>query len=288
MFDPSTVRRPAVARRPQPVVAEQAELEGASTRRTERHALAPWLFGLILLAVWQTVVTIGGLPVFLLPGPGAVVVRLGEMLRDPATWPFVGATLTEAIGGCVLGAAVALPLAVLIHRSRWANAAVTPFLGATQAIPAIAIAPLLAIWAGYGLRSIVLLCGLMVFFPILVASVVGLRHIDPSVVDAARIDGAGSWASLVHVELPLALPSILAGVRNGFTLSVTGAVVGEMVIGGEGLGQLLTIQRQANDTAGMFATIVVLCVLASLAYGAIHLVERRSAVIQSLAGTSRQ
>ena len=86
--------------------------------------------------------------------------------------------------------------------------------------------------------------------------------------------------------MPLALPSVLAGVRNGFTLSVTGAVVGEMVMGGRGLGQLLTAQRDAVDTAGMVATIVVLCAMASALYGLIHLVERRSRVVDSLRGRS--
>ncbi len=250
----------------------------------KRHLVAPWVLLAIIVALWQAGVTVGGMPAFLLPSPSGVLSRLVVMLSDAATWPYVGSTLLEALGGCVLGTAVALPLAVLIHRSRWVNAAVSPFLGATQAIPAIAIAPLLAIWAGYGLRPIILLCALLVFFPILVAAVVGLRHVDHSIIDAARIDGAGHAALLTQIELPLALPSILGGIRNGFTLSVTGAVVGEMVIGGEGLGQLLTIQRQVNDTAGMFATIVILCALASVAYGAIYLVERRSAVIQSLAG----
>ena len=133
---------------------------------------------------------------------------------------------------------------------------------------------------------IVLLCALLVFFPILVASVVGLRHVDARVVDAARIDGAGSRALLTEVELPLALPSILGGLRNGFTLSVTGAVVGEMVMGGAGLGELLTMQRDSLDTAGMFATILILCAIASLLYSLIYLVERRSRVVSSLRGSS--
>lgn len=257
-------------------------------RTQRRHLVAPWVLAAVLLAGWQATVLLTGLPTFLLPSPGGVVVRLGQLLAGPTVWPFIGTTLLEAIGGCLLGAAVALPLAVLIHRSRWVNAAVTPFLGATQAIPAIAIAPLLVLWVGYGLRSVVLLCSLLVFFPILVASVVGLRNTDPSVIDAARMDGAGSAALLTQVELPLALPSILAGVRNGFTLSVTGAVVGEMVMGGDGLGQLLTIQRDSLDTAGMFATIVILCALASVAYGLIHQIERRSKVMQALSGSSRQ
>lgn len=258
-----------------------------SRREQASHAVAPLLLAVVLLAAWQLIVTLTGVPSFLLPGPQAVLAKLVGLFADGTVWPYLLTTLAEAVGGAVLGAAVALPLAVFIHRSRLINAAVTPFLGATQAIPAVAIAPLLAIWVGYGLRSIVLLCSLMVFFPILVASVVGLRHVDASVRDAARMDGAGSLASLIHVELPLALPSVLGGIRNGFTLSVTGAVVGEMVIGGEGLGQLLAIQRQANDTAGMFASIGILCALASVAYGLIHLVERRSAVIESLAGSSR-
>lgn len=257
-----------------------------NTNRGTRPWVAPWLLAAVLLLGWWAAVALTGVPVFILPSPSDVATHLVALLRDPGTWPYLGTTVVEALGGSLLGTFVALPLAVLIDRSAWTAAAVNPFLGATQAIPAVAIAPLLAIWAGYGLRSIVLLCALMVFFPILIASVVGLRHVDRSVVDAARIDGASSAGSLWHVELPLALPSILGGVRNGVTLSITGAVVGEMVIGGNGLGELLAIQRQANDTPGMFATIVVLCALASGAYGLIHLVERRSTIITTLTGAS--
>lgn len=254
---------------------------------TRRHLVAPWVFAALLVPGWQLSASVGQLPAYLLPSPAAVFERLARLLAEPATWPFIATTLVEALGGCVLGAAVALPLALLIHRSRWVSAAVTPFLGATQAIPAIAIAPLLVLWIGYGLRAVVILCALLVFFPILVSTVVGLRHVDASVLDAARMDGASSVASLRYVELPLALPNILAGLRNGFTLSVTGAVVGEMVMGGTGLGQLLTIQRDGLDTAGMFATIAILCVLASVAYGVLYGIERRSKVVASLSGSTR-
>ena len=157
-----------------------------------------------------------------------------------------------------------------------------PFNGVVALDADIAVAPLLAIWVGYGIGPIVLLCALMVFFPILVASVLGLRLVDPLVVDAALMDGAGSFSLLVSIELPLALPSILAGLRNGFALSVTGAVVGEMVMGGQGLGQLLTLQRDSVDTAGMFGTILVLCAMASALYGVISVIERRSATVADL------
>lgn len=249
--------------------------------------VAPWLFLLMLLITWSAVVAIARPPAYFLPAPAAVARKLSQSLLSPAFWPAFAATFTEALGGALLGALVAMPLAVAIHRSIWMHAAITPFLGATQAIPAIAMAPLLAIWVGYGLRPIVLLCALLVFFPILVATVVGLRLVDPLVADAARVDGASSIALLVAIELPLALPNVLAGLRNGFALSVTGAVVGEMVMGGNGLGQLLTLQRDSVDTAGMFATITVLCVMASSLYGLIALIERRSATMADITGEAR-
>lgn len=254
--------------------------------RIGRELLAPLLLGVVLIVGWWLTTTLSSVPSFVLPTPGAVLDRLIGDLTTAETWHYLGQTLAEAFGGCVLGLAVAIPLAVVIHESRAVSDAVNPFLGATQAIPAIALAPLLVLWVGYGLKAVMLLCALMVFFPILIATVVGLGHVDKDVVDAARVDGASRWDTLVHVEGPMALPSILSGLRNGFTLSITGAVVGEMVMGGDGLGQVLTVQRDAVDTAGMFATIIVLCLVASLVYSLIRYWERHSAIIDSLLKTS--
>ncbi len=254
--------------------------------KATRELIAPLALGVALLLAWWALTATGDIPAMLLPGPLEVAQRVASDLIGGSLWPPIGVTVGEALGGCLLGAAVALPLAILIHRNRWFAAATAPFLGATQAIPAIALAPLLVLWIGYGLVSVVALCGLMVFFPILISSVVGLRHVDAEVIDAARMDGATSRQLLTHVELPLALPSILAGLRNGFTLSVTGAVVGEMVMGGNGLGTVLTVQRDAVDTAGMFSSILVLCAIASGMYSLIHLWERRSRTIESLVRTT--
>ncbi|MFD1890388.1 ABC transporter permease [Luteococcus peritonei] len=246
-----------------------------------RAIIAPLLLALVLLAAWQLLVQLTDWPGYVLPSPGTVLRRLVSDLAGPTLWQHLGLTLLEALGGCLVGCLVGLPLAVAIHESRWFSAAVNPFLGATQAVPAIALAPLLVLWVGYGLVPVMLLCAVMVFFPILVSTLVGLRHVDPEVVDASRVDGAGRWAQLCFIEGPLALPNSLAGLRNGFTLSITGAVVGEMVMGGKGLGQVLTVQREAIDTAGMFSTIIVLCAVASLLYSLIRLVERRSRVVNA-------
>jgi NitT/TauT family transport system permease protein len=234
------------------------------------------MLGAVLLFAWLVATAPGAISPLLLPSPWSVAERLASgLVAEGNLWPYIGVTALESAAGCLVGLAIALPLAVLIYRSRWVSAAVIPFLGATQAIPAIALAPLLVLWIGYGLGAIVTLCVIMVFFPILVSTVVGLRHLDREVVEASLMDGAGSLARLRLIELPLAMPSVLAGVRNGFTLSVTGAVVGEMVMGGDGVGMLLTSQRDRFDTAGMIASIVVLAVMAALVYTFVATIERR-------------
>jgi len=271
---PSSTRLPR-RRRPGPHPPVIPVAPGQPRRPGSASVVAPLALGLFLVGAWQLVTLTGGVRRSLFPAPLAVWSKLVTGLVTSGTyWPYIGRTFAEAAAGCVAGASVALPLAVVIVHSRWVNAAVTPFLGATQAIPAVALAPLLILWVGYGLPGIVTLCALMVFFPILVSSVVGLRHVDPDVLDAASLDGAGFWGRLWHMRLPLAGATILAGVRNGFTLSVTGAFVGEMVMGGRGLGQLVMAQQNA-DTAGLFASIIVMAVLASTIYSLLTLIEKR-------------
>ena len=235
---------------------------------------APIIFLALMLAGWWLSTTLTGIEAWRLPTPQSVVIKGRLVLALPMTWERVRITGAEAIAGCLLGSAVALPSAYAIYRSRLLAAAVEPFLGATQALPAIAIAPILVLWVGYGFVAIVVLCALMVFFPILVSTVVGLRHIDRELLEAAALDGATGWSMAWHMELPLAAPAILGGLRNGFALSVTGAVVGEMVMGGTGLGQVLTQMRNNVDTAGMFVIIIILCTMATLLYTIVYRIER--------------
>ncbi|MCL1922826.1 MAG: ABC transporter permease [Propionibacteriaceae bacterium] len=239
---------------------------------------APWVLGLILLAGWFLTTAGGRIPSYRLPTPIAVGKELWDGLVVYADfWAYILVTLSEALGGALLGFLVALPLAVIIYRSKIASAATLPFLGATQAIPAIALAPLLVLWVGYSVSAKIVLCALMVFFPILVSSVVGFRHLDPEILGAAKVDGAGSLATLFSIEIPLAMPNILAGVRNGFTLSVTGAVVGEMVMGGThlGLGSLLTAQVEALNTARLISIVLILAFIATTMYTIVSIIERR-------------
>lgn len=240
-----------------------------------RGVLAPLAFLGLILAVWWAVTAAGRIAPWALPAPGLVARRIGADLTSAWMWQAIGVTFAEALLGSALGAALAYPLAFLIYHVPFVSAAVEPLLGATQAIPAIALAPLLVLWIGYGTWPIVVLCAIMVFFPILVTTTLGLRHLDRDVLGAAALDGAGTWRMVWSIEIPLAAPAMLSGLRAGCALSITGAVVGEMVMGGTGLGQTLTTQRNNLDTPGMFVTIAVLCILATLLYGALLAVERR-------------
>jgi len=243
-----------------------------SSRSIQRHTplglrlAAPVVLLVVLLALWQLVVSSGSVPASLLPAPGKVWHRL---VLDLGRGPLLGATLTtiwEAVLGCLVATCVALPIGYLIARVRVAEAALSPFLAASQAIPAVALAPLLVIWVGYGLTPIVLLCALLVFFPLLLATVLGLRSIDTDIVEAAELDGASGWRMVRYIEAPLSRAALLTGIRNGFTLSVTGAVVGEFVMGGTGLGQIVSVESQSADTTGLFATLIMLCALATAIY----------------------
>lgn len=247
---------------------------GRPTATLFRGVLPPLVFGLALLLVWDIVTRTGAVAEFYLPGPVDLARHFIDELLHDSLADYTGETVREALAGSGMGIGVALPLGYLIARSDLAAAALQPYIAASQAVPAVALAPLLALWLGYGLLPIAVLCALLVFFPILVNTVLGLRGLDPEVLGAARVDGVGWWGMLWYIELPLALPSILAGVRNGLTLSITGAVVGEFVMGGEGLGQLLAVQRQAADTIGLFSTLVMLALLAAGLYGVVRLVER--------------
>ncbi len=239
-----------------------------------QRVLPPLVFGLLLLLVWDIVTRTGMIAEFYLPAPGALADRFLDEVQHGLLLDYTKETVWEALAGGGLGIAVALPLGYLIARSELAAAALEPYVAASQAVPAVALAPVFAIWLGYGLLPIAVLCALLVFFPILVNTALGLRSLDQDVMGAARVDGVGWWGMLWYIELPLALPSILAGVRNGLTLSITGAVVGEFVMGGEGLGQLMTVQRQEADTEGLFSTLLMLCLLAAVQYTVVRLAEK--------------
>lgn len=240
----------------------------------KKNAVAPAVLGVLLLLAWDVAVRFGAVDSAFLPAPAEVAKRAYEGLRDgylaTATWT----TFKEAVLGASLAAAVGVPLGYALAKWRAFARTVQPYVGASQAIPAVAVAPLLTIWIGYGTLAIVFLCAIMVVFPMIVTTAAGIARVDADVLGAARLDGAHGLRLARSIELPMAAPSILAGLRTGFTLSFTGAVVGEMVTGGNGLGLTLTSAQHSADVTGMFAAIALLAVCAMFVYTFFGLFER--------------
>lgn len=237
--------------------------------------------GVSLLAIWQLVSQGGVVAAFLLPAPLDVARSFWLSLSSGLLLPYAVQTLLESCAGFLLGTIIALPLGYAIARSAILASALQPYLAASQALPAVAIAPLLVLWLGFDSPPVIVLCALIVFFPTVVTTVLGLRTLDRDVVDAARVEGAGHGSLFWYIELPLALPSILAGLRTSVTLSITGAVVGEFVLGDQGLGGLLQIARGNLDTPLVFATLLTLALLASALYGLARLTERHFSYVEA-------
>lgn len=263
-----------------PGAQSRAPAQNAPRRRrrswlahTAAAALAPVALGVVALLVWQFVTQSGAVNAFLLPSPGQVAQSFISAAQSGLFLRYGFTTLAESLVGFALGAAVALPMGYAIARSRTLAAALEPYMAASQAIPAVALAPLLVLWLPGGLAPIALLCALIVFFPAAINTTLGFRRLDHEIVDAARIDGAGGWSLLRYIETPLALPTVLAGLRTSLTLSITGAVVGEFVLSDQGLGGLLTIAHGNFDAPLVFATLIALAILAMSLYGVARLLE---------------
>ncbi|MEN6410298.1 MAG: ABC transporter permease [Anaerolineaceae bacterium] len=247
-----------------------------------RQRWAMILLSIILfLLLWQIIVSIGQFPTFILPGPIDVWERLLRALADGSLLRNFWITLVEVLLGLALGAGMATVLGYLLAKSHALERLVGPYLVASQAIPVVAIAPLLVIWFGPGMFSKVLVCALTVFFPVLVNTVVGVRSVPDHLRDLMQSLEATQGQVLRHLEIPAALPVFLGGLRIGATLSVIGAVVGEFVGSDRGLGFLINVGRGQYDTALVFVAIFTLVVMALALYSAVVLIETRLLAWQS-------
>ncbi len=238
------------------------ELPAVARRRIE-YLLIP-LALLVFLGLWSLIVYLGSYPPFILPSPFQVYEKLLIVVSDGTLWRHVQITLLEIFWGLALGLSLALSLGYLLAKSRLLERILSPYIVAFQAIPIIALAPLLAIWFGYGSLSKILTCALVVFFPILINTIVGIRAVEQDLVDLMRSLEASRWQTFTMLELPAALPVLFGGLKIGVTLSVIGAVVGEFVGADRGLGFLVNLSGGLFDTP---LTFVALFVLGGIAIG---------------------
>jgi NitT/TauT family transport system permease protein len=234
----------------------------------------PLIVFVIFIAVWEIAVRVGDYPAFILPTPERVARKFLDVIADGSLARHMAVTLLEISGGLGLGFLIATALGYVLAKSLPIERALSPYLVASQAVPIVAIAPLLVIWFGGGIASKVLVCALIVFFPILINTIAGLRGVSPDLHDLMRTLEATRWQTFLKLEAPAALPVLLAGLKIGATLSVIGAVVGEFAGAKAGLGVLISIADGQYDTARMFVGVFALIALALALYGAVSLIER--------------
>jgi NitT/TauT family transport system permease protein len=228
------------------------------------------------LAIWKLITVVGAYPAYILPAPEVVAERAGRAIGSGVLWEHTAVTLLEVVLGFAVGATTAIAAGVALGKSVLIERVLSPYIVAAQAVPILALAPLLDIWFGGGLLARVVICALIVFFPIAIATMVGIRSADPLLAEMLRSIGASGAQRTRLLEVPSALPVIFGGLRVGVTLAVIGAVVAEWAGASTGLGILINIANQGLfDTPLMFVALTTLAVIGLAFYGLVVLVERR-------------
>lgn len=246
------------------------------TLRRQPAGFSTLLSFLFLLIAWHLLTRLGGYERFILPGPADVWQQFLLVLDDGRLVKHTLITASEVLPGLLIGILVAAPLGYLLAHSPLAERFISPYLIASQAVPIIAVAPLLTIWVQSTYWSRVLVAALVVFFPILINVIAGLRSVPAELFELMRVLRATRWQIFRKLELPASLPVLLAGLKVGATLAVIGALVGEFVQPkSEGLGFLLVTARYQFKTDLVFVILFTLAAMALSMYGLVALLERR-------------
>jgi NitT/TauT family transport system permease protein len=195
------------------------------------------------------------------------------LVNDGTLWSHALVTLSEVLSGLLIGLTAALVLGYGLAKSPLLERILSPYIVASQAVPIVALAPLLVIWFGFGGLSKSLVCALTVFFPALVTTIVGIRSADPDLISLMRSLQSSRWQTFSMLEVPAALPVLFAGLKVAVTLAVIGAVVGEFVGADRGLGFLVNLARGILDTPMLFVALFVLVIIALGLYTAVTLLE---------------
>lgn len=235
---------------------------------------APLLTVAGVIGLWQLIVVMEWLPAFILPSPAEVLDKLVAVLQSGMLQHHTMVTLQEMTLGLAWGVAIGSVLGYIIAHNRYLEAALSPLIVAFQATPVVAYAPLLIIWFGTGITSKVVTCAIIVFFPTLMNTIIGIRSVPRGWHEVFRSMRATRWQRLWLLELPAALPVFLGGLKTSATLALIGAVVGEFVSAREGLGFMVTLARNQFDTSLVFVGVFTMTALALSFYSAVSVLER--------------
>lgn len=239
------------------------------------RAASPLAGTAVVLVLWQCVVWAQIYPEFIIPPPYQVWEAFVAAWNEGRLMLHIGVTLGQVIVGLSFGLVVAVVLGYLLAKSAVLEGLLSPVIVAVQSIPVVAYAPLLVIWFGTGITSKIVTCALIVFFPMLMNTIAAIRQVPAPLRDVLRSMDASPLQIFLKLEIPAALPTLMAGLKVSATLAVIGAVVGEFVSADAGLGYLIRLARQAFDTPLVFVAVILLALIARVLYGFVALIEYR-------------
>jgi len=225
----------------------------------------------LLLAAWELAGSLFHVPKYVLPAPSQIAASLAK--HPDVLFGNGWVTLQEVLAGFAIGVVVSIPLGVAIVSWRAVDRIVYPFLVAFQAVPKVALAPILVVWFGFGPGSKVMLGFVTAMFPIVINTVIGLRQTPVEMIHLMRSLGASPLQIFVKVRLIAAAPYIFGGFKLGITLAVVGAVVGEFIASNKGLGNMLLAANNAFDTPMLFGVVVFLSLMSIALFYLIELIE---------------
>jgi putative hydroxymethylpyrimidine transport system permease protein len=222
-----------------------------------------------LVLIWQAVVLVFAPPTYMLPPPLMVLTALRN---NPDLWRVhavttLAETLVGLISGTIIGAALGLAMSLLPPTRRL----LLPVLVVSQAIPVFAIAPLLALWFGFGLASKIVMATIAIFFPVTSAFADGLARTDSGLLDLARLYRAPRWRVVTILRIPGALPDFVTGVRLAAVYAPVGALIGEWVGSSSGLGYAMLFANSRSQTATVFAALILIVAMSVLLRAAVDL-----------------
>ncbi|MBW4095052.1 MAG: ABC transporter permease [Acidobacteria bacterium] len=245
----------------------------AGARRSQRNTTAKiWGLRALIVALWlgswQLTATYIIDP-FFYSRPSDIWLRLvqwfGTGTQFGTIWENLGFTVLEAVLGFVIGTVAGIVLGVLLGRSRFLAEVFSPFIKAANAVPRIVLAALFIIWFGFGMSSKVATVVVLVFFAVFFNAFTGAREVDGNVVNNARILGASKRRILTSIVLPSATTWILSSLHTAFGFALIGAIVGEYAGAKKGMGMLIANAQGTFDSAGIYAGMIIVTVVALLA-----------------------
>jgi len=236
--------------------------------------IIPASFFAILLFIWEMVARLEVVPTYILPSPTKVIKTL--IINLPLLKEHILITLMEALVGFAISIIFAMVIAIIMDSIPIVKKAVYPLIITSQTIPIITIAPLFAIWFGFGYLPKIVIVVLVCFFPITISLLEGLSSVEPELLNLIKSMGASKVELYKIVKIPAALPSFFSGLKISATYSIMGATIGEWVGGKKGLGVYMMRVKQSFATDKVFAAIIIITLLSIMLLKLISFIEKKS------------